>query len=54
MDPLTLAAVTGGFSAVKAAISGVRGALESADDVSAIASHIDTLFKTHGAAKKRI
>ena len=54
MDPLTLAAGTGGFAAVKAAISGVRGALESADDVGAIASHIDTLFKTHGAAKKRI
>ena len=54
MDPVTLAAVTGGFAAVKSAISGVRSALESADDVSAIASHIDTLFKTHGAAKKRI
>lgn len=54
MDPLTLAAVTGGFAAVKSAISGVRSALESADDVSAIATHIDTLFKTHGAAKKRI
>ena len=54
MDPLTLAAVTGGFAAVKSAISGVRSALESADDVGAIASHIDTLFKTHGAAKKRI
>ena len=54
MDPITLAAVTGGFAAVKSAISGVRSALESADDVGAIASHIDTLFKTHGAAKKRI
>ncbi len=54
MDPVTLAAVTGGFAAVKAAIGGVRSALESADDVSAIAGHIDTLFKTHGAAKKRI
>tara|TARA_Y100000004_G_scaffold174992_1_gene214190 strand:- start:144 stop:695 length:552 start_codon:yes stop_codon:yes gene_type:complete len=54
MDPLTLAAVTGGFAAVKSAISGVRSALESADDVGAIAGHIDTLFKTHGAAKKRI
>lgn len=54
MDPITLAAVTGGFAAVKSAISGVRSALESADDVSAIAGHIDTLFKTHGAAKKRI
>tara|TARA_Y100000593_G_scaffold86955_1_gene166616 strand:+ start:1356 stop:1922 length:567 start_codon:yes stop_codon:yes gene_type:complete len=54
MDPLTLAAVTGGFAAVKSAISGVRSALESADDVSAIAGHIDTLFKTQGAAKKRI
>jgi len=54
MDPLTLAAVTGGFAAVKSAISGVRSALESADDVGAIAGHIDTLFRTHGAAKKRI
>ena len=54
MDPLTLAAVTGGFAAVKSAISGVRSALESADDVSAIATHIDTLFKTHGAAKRKI
>lgn len=54
MDPITLAAVTGGFAAVKSAISGVRSALESADDVSAIAGHIDTLFRTHGAAKKRI
>ena len=54
MDPITLAAVTGGFAAVKSAISGVRSALESADDVGAIAGHIDTLFRTHGAAKKRI
>ena len=54
MDPLTLAAVTGGFAAVKSAISGVRGALESANDVGAIASHIDTLFKTHSASKRRI
>ena len=54
MDPITLAAVTGGFAAVKSAISGVRSALESADDVSSIAGHIDTLFRTHGAAKKRI
>ena len=54
MDPITLAAVTGGFAAVKSAISGVRSALESADDVGAIAGHIDTLFKTHGLAKKRI
>ncbi len=45
MDPLTLAAVTGGFAAVKSAISGVRSALESADDVSSIATHIDMLFK---------
>ena len=54
MDPITLAAITGGFAAVKSAVSGVRSALESADDVGAIAGHLDRLFATHSAAKKRV
>ena len=54
MDPLTLAAITGGFAAVKSAVQGVRTALNTAEDVGAIAGQIDRLFKTHGEAKKRI
>lgn len=54
MDPLTLAAITGGFAAVKSAVQGVRTALNTADDVGAIAGQIERLFKTHGEAKKRI
>tara|TARA_R100001082_G_C4347652_1_gene153042 strand:- start:160 stop:726 length:567 start_codon:yes stop_codon:yes gene_type:complete len=54
MDPLTLAAVTGGFAAVKSAVQGVRTALNTAEDVGAIAGQIDRLFKTHSEAKKRI
>ena len=54
MDPLTLAAITGGFAAVKTAVKGVRTALNTADDVGAIAGQIERLFKTHGEAKKRI
>ena len=54
MDPLTLAAITGGFAAVKSAVQGVRSALNTAEDVGAIAGQIDRLFKTHGEAKKRI
>ena len=54
MDPITLAAITGGFAAVKSAVSGVRTALESADDVNAIAGHLDKLFTTHSAAKRRV
>ena len=54
MDPLTLAAITGGFAAVKSAVQGVRTALNTAEDVGAIAGQIDRLFKTHSEAKKRI
>tara|TARA_R100000008_G_C3584463_1_gene171126 strand:+ start:2746 stop:3354 length:609 start_codon:yes stop_codon:yes gene_type:complete len=54
MDPLTLAAITGGFSAVKTAVQGVRSALQTADDVGAIAGQIDKLFTTHSEAAKRV
>ena len=54
MDPLTLAAITGGFTAVKTAVQGVRSALNTAEDVGAIAGQIDRLFKTQSEAKKRI
>lgn len=54
MDPLTLAAITGGFAAVKTAVQGVRSALQTADDVGAIASQIDRLFTTHSEASKRV
>jgi len=54
MDPITLAAITGGFAAVKSAVSGVRTALATADDVGAIAGHLDKLFTTHNAAKRRV
>ena len=54
MDPLTLAAITGGFAAVKTAVQGVRSALQTADDVGAIAGQIDKLFTTHSEAAKRV
>ena len=54
MDPLTLAAITGGFAAVKTAVQGVRSALQTADDVGAIAGQIDRLFTTHSEASKRV
>ena len=43
MDPLTLAAITGGFAAVKSAVQGVRTALNTAEDVGAIAGQIEVI-----------
>lgn len=54
MDPITLAAVTGGFAAVKAAVEGVRTVINTTDDVSQIASHLNKVFTTHSEAKKRV
>tara|TARA_Y100001963_G_scaffold124205_1_gene174837 strand:- start:2043 stop:2606 length:564 start_codon:yes stop_codon:yes gene_type:complete len=54
MDPITLAAITGGFAAVKTAVEGVRSVLSTTEDISQIASHIDNVFSTHREAKKRV
>ena len=54
MDPLTLAAITGGFAAVKTAVEGVRSVINTTEDVSQIANQLNKVFTTHSEAKKRV
>lgn len=54
MDPLTISAAVAGFQVAKKSIELCRSALETADDVSGIAKHLDAVFHAHSAAHAKI
>ena len=54
MDPLTISAAVAGFQLAKKSIELCRGALETADDISGIAKHLDAVFHAHSAAHAKV
>ena len=54
MDPITISAAVAGFQVAKKSIELCRSALETADDISGIAQHLDAVFHAHSAAHAKV
>ena len=54
MDPITISAAVAGFQVAKKSIELCRSALETADDISGIAHHLDAVFHAHSAAHAKV
>ena len=54
MDPVTISAAVAGFQVAKKSIELCRSALETADDISGIAHHLDAVFHAHSAAHAKV